>query len=209
MHCTLLGLLLSAMISLVASAALPVYDLALPKSSHRHYSRTVRETTTDVDVSPHQLITRMDVLDPGVNLPGGGWTMQLGKFMAIVSATAGMIPQAQTELANLYQHSLDSLQNVGSATISKPFVLFEGPLLSFMVTQLSGTEAMTVDMLQAFCSKMLVSLAMGGYRGIYTVYLRQRGGPGMFEVNLASNSYWLSKGIGGLPQMIGLAAMGF
>lgn len=211
MHLTILSLVLSTLISFAASSAIPTHDLALRSDPDETYGHDARDLATDASPSPNRLSARMDQLDPGIVLPGRGWSLVVDKFVPIVGAVVSTVPQAQTELRNLYEHSLSTLQAyISGSTINKPFVLFEGQLLSFMVKQVSGDEYMTADMIRSFCSYMLVELIQwGAFRGIYTLYLRERGGPGMFQVKLQSNPAWVAQGVPGLPGVIGLAALGF
>ena len=203
------GVMLVTLVKLATSSALPRHDLTGHKFSdsidrdnpHRLHVRSF--------VPDNNLIPRMDVMDPGDVLPGKRWTMTLVKFISFVGPLVDTVSQAQIELQNFYRNAFDQLMPFPTgAKFNKP-VFFRGELLSMLIKRESGTEPMTSDMVRAFLAHMTARLAMGGYRGIYIVYLRQKGGPGMFSAKLQSNPYWEAKGIENLPGAIGLAAMGF
>ena len=151
----------------------------------------------------------MDVIDPGDLLPGNGWTMSLVKFITFVGAVVDTVSQAQTELQLFYQDAFDQLVSFPPGTKFNRPVFLRGNLFSLMIKLETGAEAMTVDMVRSFLAHMIVRLGMGGYRGIYIAFLRQRGGTGMFSAKLQSNAYWEAKGVEGLSGPIGLAALGF
>ncbi|KAL6722060.1 hypothetical protein ACLMJK_001165 [Lecanora helva] len=207
----LLSLIFSAIIPFATASVLPPHDLALSATLPRRITPHNHDISQDDNPLSIALVPRMDVLDPGDILPGRGWAMSFMKFIPIVGALADVTAQiASQELKNLYQGALQDLTSFPpGSTLPKDYAFFTGNLLSFMVKRESGTDPMTADMIRAFLSHVLVRLAMGGYRGIYVAFIRQKGGPNMFSVKMQSNPYWVSKGIGGLPDTVGLAAMGF
>ena len=209
-----LGLLVCAFAYTVISASIPARDLALSRSLDQNHKNVARALTIPSDHLSNRLLPRMDVWDPqmryGDILPGRRWAMNLVQFVPIVGAVFSTISQLDTDLQNFYRSASDQMLNYPSgSSIDEPSIFFRGPLMSLMIEKVSGADEMTADMVRAFLIHMAVRLTMGGFRGIYTMNLRQLGGGGLFSAVLQSNPYWEGEGIQNLPGPIGLAAMGF
>lgn len=168
------------------------------------------ELIFDSSLSAHYLFPRMDVLDPGDVLPGRvGFTFSLVKFIGFVGSLVDTRSEANAALLQYYGSAMNQISAFPPGSVFHKPIFLCGDLLTLLIKRESGTDPMTVDLVRAFLAHMIARLSLGGYEGIYVAYLRQARGPAMFSAKLQSNAYWLSKGIGGLPGTIGLAALGF